>query len=195
MNPTTPDAPFSAFPVLHTERLHLIEIRQEHLGDLFRLFGSAEVTQFYNVVTLNEEEEAQRFIDFFRTRYLMNAAIRWGIALKGHSQLIGTAGYNNFTPHHRANIGYDLLPAYWNKGYITEALGAIIDYGFRHLGVNRIEAEVMPGNGASERVLEKLGFTREGLLRQWMYWNGKHYDMIMFSLLRSEFEAGTTHQK
>jgi [ribosomal protein S5]-alanine N-acetyltransferase len=68
-------------------------------------------------------------------------------------------------------------------------LRAVIAFGFNELAINRIEAEVMPGNEASERVLEKLGFTREGILREWMLWNEKHYDMTMFSLVRSEFDA------
>lgn len=189
MSSTSPNDAFDTFPVLHTERLQLIEIKQEHLGDLFRLFGTPEVTRYYNVVTLTEEGEAQKFIDFFHARYLMKAAIRWGIALKDENQIIGTIGFNNFTVNHRANIGYDLLPPFWNKGYATEALGVVLDFGFTRLGVNRIEAEVMPGNTASERLLETLGFTREGVLRQWMYWNEKHYDMTMFSLLRSEFRT------
>jgi len=95
--------------------------------------------------------------------------IRWGIALKGHRNIIGTIGFNNFTKQHRANIGYDLQAQFWNNGYLTEALKAIIKYGFKELDVNRIEAEVMQGNIASEKLLAKLGFTNEGVLREWMY--------------------------
>lgn len=63
---------------------------------------------------------------------------------------------------------------------------AVIDFGFNNLEINRIEAEVMQGNIASEKVLVKLGFKNEGVLRQWMYWNGSYYDMTMFSLLRKD---------
>lgn len=183
-------AVFLSFPVLHTERLDLIEIRQEHLDDLFRLFGNYRVTQYYNIVPMTKKEEAQQLIDHFRSRFMAKGAIRWGIVLKGQHHLIGTLGFNNFTPQHRANIGYDLQPFYWNQGIISEALKEVLAFGFRTLGVNRIEAEVMPGNHASEKVLEKLGFVREGLLRDWMLWNGKHYDMTMFSLLHRDFETG-----
>lgn len=181
---------FQTFPVLHTERLDLIEIKQRHLNDLFKIFGNPAVTSFYNVTTLEKEAEAQQFINHFRNRFNEGAAIRWGLALKGCNTIIGTLGYNNFTKHHRANIGYDLLPEFWNNGYITEALKAVLRFGFDQLYINRIEAEVMQGNVASERVLEKLGFKKEGVLRQWMYWNNKHFDMNMFSLLRSD--AGAT---
>ena len=183
------DAVFKRFPVLHTERLELIEISQAHLHDVFRIFSNSAVTTFYNVVTLKKAEEAQKFIDHFRNRFNEKAGIRWGIALKGTSTIIGTLGYNNFAKHHRANIGYDLLPEYWNKGYTTEALKAIIRFGFDQLLINRIEAEVMQGNIASEKALQKLGFTKEGVLRQWMNWNNQHFDMSMFSLLRSDANA------
>lgn len=176
------------FPILHTDRLDLIEIKQEHLRDIFKLFSDSKVTQFYNVVTLSKEEEAQKFIDWFHNRFADKAAIRWGISLKGHNSIIGTIGFNNFTKRHRANLGYDLQADFWNKGYVTEALKIVIDFGFKELDLNRIEAEVMQGNIASERVLTKLGFTREGILRQWMYWNDKHYDMTMFSFLKADFK-------
>ncbi len=176
----------NSFPLLHTERLDLIEIQQSHLSDIFKLFGDEEVIRFYNLLPLKEEQEGQKLLDWFQNRCQEGLGVRWGIALKGKSNIIGTVGFNNYTKNHRANIGYDLQREYWNNGYITEALKAVIDFGFNNLEINRIEAEVMQGNMASEKVLEKLGFKNEGILRQWMYWNGNHYDMTMFSLLRGD---------
>jgi len=175
------------FPVLHTDRLDLVAIKQEHLPDIFKLFGDSRVTQYYNVVTLTKEYEAQKYIDLFHSRFVDKAGIRWGISLKERHNIIGTIGFNNFANQHRANIGFDLQAEFWGNGYLTEALKPVIEFGFMQLGINRIEAEVMQGNIASEKVLGKLGFKNEGILRQWMYWNGKHYDMTMFSLLQSEF--------
>ena len=102
--------------------------------------------------------------------------------------MVGTLGFNNFQKEHRANIGYDLQFNFWNKGIITETLREVIKFGFNELEINRIEAEVMQDNIASERVLIKLGFKMEGVLRDWMYWNEKHYHMTMFSLLRNEYK-------
>lgn len=177
---------FGTFPVLHTPRLDLVEIKQPHLKDIFKLLGDKRVTKFYNVVTLSEKQEAQKYIDWFRSRFEEGLGVRWGIALKGHESIIGTIGFNSFTKAHRASIGYDLQHKEWNKGFLTEALKEIVKFGFFTLEVNRIEAEVMQGNLASERVLEKAGFIREGILRQWMLWNGNYYDMTMFSLLRND---------
>ncbi|OLY91602.1 ribosomal-protein-alanine N-acetyltransferase [Cnuella takakiae] len=174
------------FPLLQTERLNLVEIKQAHLGDIFRLFSDEQVTRFYNVATLNKAEEAQKYVDWFCSRFKEKAGIRWGIAVKGEDRIIGTIGFNNFTKKHRANLGYDLQSEYWNRGYATEAIKAVTAFGFKELEVNRIEAEVMQGNTQSESVLLKSGFTKEGILRAWMYWDNKHYDMSMFSLLQSD---------
>lgn len=176
----------NSFPVLHTDRLDLVEIKQKHLKDLFTLFGDENVTRFYNLLILTNELEAQKTIDHFQDRFKNKLGIRWGIALKDQENIIGTIGFNNFSKNHKANIGYDLQSDHWNNGYVTEALSTIINYGFAKLEINRIEAEVMQGNILSEKVLEKLKFKKEGVLRDWKFWNEKYYDMTMFSLLRNE---------
>lgn len=176
---------FSTFPVIHTERLDLIEIKTNHLNDLFKLFGDDQVTEFYNLKTLLDKREAQYLIDWFQSRFNNQLGIRWGIAIKGKKKIIGTIGFNNFTKGHRANLGYDLQKDYWNNGYIKEAIVAVTKFGFEKLEIHRIEAEVMPRNIYSGKALESLGFKKEGLLRDWMLWNEKHYDMIMYSLIRT----------
>lgn len=178
------------FPILNTKRLDLVEITDEHLIDLYNLFSDEDVIRFYNLGKYTDLSDGQKFVNWYKTRYADGLAIRWGIALKGRSDIIGTVGFNNYTAAHRANIGYDLQKSYWNKGYITEALQVIMDFGFTSLKVNRIEAEVMQGNISSERVLQKLGFTKEGILRQWMLWNDRYYDMTMYSLLKDEYKNG-----
>lgn len=178
----------NTFPSLYTERLDLIEIQQSHLKDIFKLFGDEEVTRFDNLLPLKEEQEAQKYLDWFKSRFRERLGIRWGIALKGDENIIGTLGFNNFQKNHKASVGYDLQVDFWNKGIITEALKEVIKFGFDKLEINRIEAEVIPGNAASEKVLSKLGFKKEGILRDWMYWNEKHYEMTMFSLLRNEYK-------
>jgi len=175
------------FPELKTERLQLIQITQSHLEDYYQLFSDERVARYYNILPFSEQKDAQKYIDWFESRFNEGLGIRWGIALKGEKNIIGTLGFNNYKENHRANIGYDLRFDFWNKGLMTEALRAVIAFGFNELGINRMEAEVMMGNAASERVLGKLGFKREGALREWMYWNDRYYDMIMFSLLKYEY--------
>ena len=178
----------NTFPTLTTKQLDLIEIRQSHLTDIYLLFSDKKVTEYYNLLPLKDEAEGQKLLDWFINRFKDGAGIRWGIALKGNSNIIGTIGFNTFTPKHRANIGYDLHSSYWNRGYMTEALQAVIAFGFNELNINRIEAEVMQGNIISEKLLEKLNFKREGILRQWMLWNEQYYDMTMYSLLKTDYK-------
>ncbi len=177
----------NGFPVLETERLRLVEITQEHLEDLFKLFGDGSVTKYYNIKTFKEPKDGQLYLDWFINRFKEGLGIRWGIQLKGEAGIIGTIGFNNFTKNHRANLGYDLQSAYWGKGYIPEALEAVIQYGFGQLQINRIEAEVMVGNIASEKVLLKAGFQQEGILREWMYWDNRYFDMVMYSRIKEEY--------
>ena len=176
----------NTFPTLKTKRLDLVEIQQSHLADIYLLFSDKKVTEYYNLLPLENEQEGQKLLEWFKNRFKDGLGIRWGIALKGETNLIGTIGFNNFTKKHRANIGYDLQSSFWNRGYMTEALSTVIDFGFNELDINRIEAEVMQGNVISEKLLEKLNFKREGVLRQWMLWNEQYYDMIMYSLLRTD---------
>lgn len=183
------------FPILQTERLDLVAINDSHAPGIFKLFGDERVTKYYNIVTLTEQKETQKIIDWFQTRFAEKAGIRWGISLRGSDDIIGTIGFNNYTKQHRANIGYDLQFEHWGQGYAAEALAAVINYGFTQLDINRIEAEVMQGNTASEKLLEKMDFKKEGILRGWMKWNDKHYDMTMFSLLRAEYNMRNDNQK
>ena len=153
---------WETFPILNTERLNLIEMNNSHLGDLFKLFGDENVTRFYNLLPLKNEQEAQETLNWYKNRFNNKLGIRWGITIKGKQNVIGTIGFNSFTKQHRANIGYDLQTAHWNNGYITEALKEVISFGFEKLEVNRIEGEVMQGNLISEKVLKKLSFKKEG---------------------------------
>ena len=90
-----------------------------------------------------------------------------------------------------ATIGYDLKPAYWNKGITTEALTAAISAAFEGLlpcgPLHRIQADTIPGNIASEKVLLKLRFKEEGILRESIYVKGSYYDMKCYGLLKTDF--------
>jgi len=177
----------SDFPVLFSDRFKLIEIKEDHRNDIFELFGDDSVTQFYNISTLTKVEDADAIIKHFQTRFAERKGIRWGIAEPtNEKRIIGTIGFNSIVPEHKAQLGYDLKSSQWKRGVITEVIDCVLNYAFKNLNVNRVEAEVMPGNFASERVLEKNGFLKEGLLRDWMYWNNTHYDMYLYSILKSD---------
>lgn len=178
---------FGKFPQLSTERLDLIEIKQVHLYDFFNLFRDERVAKYYNISPFKEVKEAQIYLDLFEFRIKRKTGIRWGIALKGRTNIIGTIGFNSFQRKHKGNFAYDLQFDYWNRGIVTEASKEVLKYGFEILEINRMEAEVMIGNIGSDKVLEKLGFVFEGVMRDWMYWDHNYYDIKMFSLLKREY--------
>lgn len=182
---------FKKFPVLKTERLNLVQITTAHAGDILELFANEEVTRFYDLLPFKTVHESKNLIKLYHNRYLQDTGIRWGISLKGEKHLIGTIGFNCFSKNHRADIGYDLKPAYWGKGYMNEALIEVLQYGFKKLEINRIEAKVMLDNKRSKKLLYKLNFKKEGILKEWLLFNDKHHDMSMFALLRSDFNTKT----
>lgn len=123
-------------------------------------------------------------------RFIRGVGIRWGITRTEDDAVIGTGGFNRWTlPDRYAAIGYDLAQSAWGHGIMTEAVGAMVYFGFERLDLNRIEAETMLDNGASIRVLEKLGFQHEGIVRQKYFWKGQFHTMRLFSLLRREYGA------
>ena len=108
---------------------------------------------------------------------------------KGTGQLIGTCGFHLINNHHkRAEIGYELDDTYWGQGYASEALQAILAYGFETLQLIRIAAVVYVENKASQKLLSKAGFQEEGLLRKHMIQNGVAHDTILYSLLKEEWK-------
>ncbi|TAH48914.1 MAG: N-acetyltransferase [Chloroflexota bacterium] len=175
---------------IETERLVLRALRESDAHAVFKIFGDDAVTRYYDLATFTAVEEARHLIARMNARNANGDALRWGIALKDTDTVIGTGGFNQFTRGwFRAGIGYDLARAYWNKGYMTEALRAMVQHGFENLQaaglpLNRIEALVVPGNAPSARVLEKIGFQREGLLREYGYWKNQFWDLEMFALLK-----------
>lgn len=111
-----------------------------------------------------------------------------GIFLKDNDVLIGTCCLGDFNEGAmRSEIGYSILRSEWGKGYATEAVNEIVRFGFEVMGLNRIEATITPGNDASVRVLEKLNFTKEGLVRERDLIKGKLEDGIIMAILKKDY--------
>lgn len=175
-----------SFPVLDTPRLELKAIGPGHQADLFRLLTDPRVTAFFPVVPLQQPSDTVKIVDRFARLWEEQSGIRWGLFITGTRELIGMAGFNSFTRGHKGAVVYLLLPEYQGRGLAGEALHEVLRFGFSELELKRVEAEVIPGNTASERVLDRLGFHHEGLLRRWMAWGEQLYDINMYSLLKEE---------
>lgn len=176
---------FEQFPIIETERLRLRELLEDDAPHVFELFRHEEVTRYYDVETMTNVTAAQSLVTFMRQRYASRSGIRWAIEERATHAFVGTIGFNNIHQGaHKGLIGYELVPTAWGRGLATEAVLAVARFGHEDVGLNRIEAVVMLENRASVRVLEKTGFSEEGVLRAYGYWKGRYHDLRMFSALR-----------
>ena len=174
------------FPILETERLILREITKEDAEGIFACFSNENVTRYYGQETLESIEEAEKFVDFFSNNYNEKRGIRWGIEKKETKGIIGTIGFNAWLPKHkRAEIGYEIHPEQWGKGYASEAVSRVLTYGFDVMNLTRIGAVVFLNNEASNKLLTNIGFQKEGVLKKYMYQNGVAHDTYVYSLLRN----------
>jgi ribosomal-protein-alanine N-acetyltransferase len=139
---------------------------------------------------LRTQREVEQLIQFYGHAFARRSDIRWAITEGPSRPVVGTIGFMAYSERHaRAELGYDLARETWGRGVATVAAQRVVQYGFEEMGLNRIEATVMAGNARSERVLEKIGFVREGLLRQYKFARGEFKDYVIFGLLRETWEA------
>ncbi|WP_028545308.1 GNAT family N-acetyltransferase [Paenibacillus taiwanensis] len=175
------------FPELQTDRLWLRALRADDAEDLFRYFSQDQVTEFYDLDSFTNCEQARELILSWGNRFEQQEGIRWGITLKGDDRVIGTCGYHNWSKEHfKAEVGYELHPDYWRQGIMSEAVHAIIQYGFEQLELHRIEAFIDPMNEASRKLLTKVGMQEEGLLRAYFFEKGKFVDASLFAILQTD---------
>lgn len=175
------------FPTLETKHLTLRPLTQADLNFVFRHFSDPQVHQYlYDNPPIKDHVEAQEIIDFY-VDCVGKPYNRWVLERKSDGQPLGTCGFHKWDKRYfRTEIGYDLSPEFWRQGYMSEALQAAIHYGFSQMGLHRIEALVYVGNQASLKLLEKLGFKQEGILRDYFYQDGVFYDHAFLSLLENE---------
>lgn len=179
--------PFKVFPFLETKGFLLRKLEVTDAPKLFDYFSRKEVVEYYDVEVLTSQQQAVELIEGLLYRYNARKQIRWGIILKDKDEIIGTCGFHSIEMEHlKAEIGYELHPDYWGRGIMTEVIQTIVDYGFKHMDLNRIEAFYHPLNYASRRVLEKNGFQYEGVLRERFHINGKFVDAAIASILKKE---------
>ena len=178
-----------SFPILETNRLVLRKIEKADANSILKYLSDKEVMKYYGLGPFNTINDALNEISWYQSILNEKTGIRWGITLKGKDEVIGSCGFLNMIPqHYRTEIGYELSKNYWGQGIASEALEAVIKYGFQHLKLQRIEALIEPPNTPSQKLAEKKGFIREGLLRNYEFTCGKFDDLYMYSLLKQDFE-------
>lgn len=174
----------STFPVLVTERLVLRELRTSDAERVFAMRSDPLVMQHVNRPFARSMEDAHALIERITTNVATGDAVQWAITIKGDDAFIGLIGFWRLVKeHYYGELGYMLARDQWGKGYISEAIGATVDFGFNTLGFHRVEAITRPQNAASIRALAKNGFVQEGHIKENILWNGVFQDSLYFGRL------------
>lgn len=153
------------YDALSTERLALRLLAPADAPALFAIFSDPEVGRYWSSQPWTTMEQADEYVAKADEGVASGAALRVGVEVAATGQLVGQAALSAFNEQNRrCDIGYAFGRAHWGMGYAGEALRALLGYGFDRLDLNRVEADIDPRNAASARVLERLGFRREGFM-------------------------------
>lgn len=174
-------------PTLTTKHLILRCISMWDAEDMYDYAKEEQTTEYLLWSPHKSLTETREHIAFMKDGYRKGTCYDYAVILSESDTMIGTCGFVYVdNENKKAEVGYVLHPQHWGKGYGTEALQAVIDYGFHTLDLHRIEARYMIENIASRTVMKKAGMTFEGVLRKSLFVKGKFRDIGVCSILRSE---------
>ena len=177
-------------PLLGGERLRLRGFRSDDLGDFFALHADPAVMRYWSFPAWTQRSQAEDYLTRAIAARCEQTMLCWAIALRDSDRLIGAATlFDIHREQGRAEIGYALQSAHWRRGYAQEALQLVMEHAYGRLGLRRLEADIDPRNLASCRLVERLGFRREGLLRERWRVAGECQDSAIYGLLASEWQA------
>ena len=179
---------FRNLPELTTPRLLLRKFKRADAHDVFAYASDPQVTLYTPWEHHRDLKTTRQFLSTVLNAYRQGQPAPWGIVLRRTGKLIGAIGLKNWAlQHSRAEVGYVLSREYWGKGYVTEALNAVLAFGFSEMELHRIEAKAVPENRGSTRVMEKAGMKFEGQLRDYELVKGAYQSLNLYSILKSDF--------
>lgn len=177
-------------PIIRTSRLLLAALQPEQALTLSRLADEPTIAAMTAALpspyTL---EHAQVFIAETHDQYAAGQTVSLGVHIQATGELTGIVSLRLSMSHHSGNLGYWTGTRYQNQGYACEAAKGLLKHGFKDMNLNRIAGQCFSDNPASARVLEKCGLSYEGCTREAFLKNGVFKNMLLFSLLRSEYES------
>ena len=179
-------------PELSTERLRLRSFTDADAEALYALHSDAHVLRYWDSPPWTDRARADGFLARCREMAEEGSGVRLAIDQRDDGSFLGWCSLSRWNPTYRsAALGYCLGEPAWGHGYATEAARAVLEWAFETLDLNRVQAETDTRNAGSARVLEKLGFRREGTLRQDCVVDGVVSDSWIYGLLRAEW-SGTS---
>ncbi|MBQ6382832.1 MAG: GNAT family N-acetyltransferase [Clostridia bacterium] len=180
---------FSRLPVLETPSLILRPMVMKDAEDIYVYSSDPEVARYVLWEPHRSVRDTRMYIRYIRSLYHNGLPSSWAVVLRETGRVIGSVGFMWVSEENSsAEVGYSLSRQYWNRGYATEALSAVLRSAFSVLPLNRIEAQRDLRNPASGRVMEKCGMHQEGTLRSRIYNKGEFIDVVLCAILRSDWE-------
>lgn len=177
-----------SLPTISTERLRLRWLAPGDVPALAAIFGDPDVCRFWSSPALTDLAAAEALYQQIMRGFTARSLFQWGITERKTEAVVGTCTLASLSSEHRrAEVGFALARAVWGRGYISEALPALLDFAFETLDLHRLEADVDPRNERSIRAIERLGFEREGYLRERYHVNGELQDAVLYGLLRRDW--------
>ncbi len=186
----------SSPPTLTTERLTLRPLKTSDAEAIFAIYSHPEVMRYWSSPAMHELQEAHRFIERAAEYLAAQDSLTWGMTRHGEDKVIGVCVLHGYSVQNkRSEVGYVLGREYWGQGYMNEALVAMVDYAFGPCQLIRLEADLDPRNAASEKALARLGFVREGLLRERWVVDDEVSDSLMMGLLKREWHRAASNSQ
>ncbi len=179
---------FENFPELQTERLFLRKQELKDAANLQLLRSNEQVMTYMDSDPHPDVQTSEAFIAKNLKSYQQKKGFFWVIVAAQTGNYLGDIILRKIDRSNaRAEIGYTLLPEFWGRGYMKEAMRAVISFGFKDLGLHSIEANINPANISSRELLLKTGFVKEAYFRENYYYNGRFLDTEIYSLLEKNF--------
>jgi len=172
-------------PFLMTPRLTLRPLEKRDVDAVFAMMRDNETMRFWDWPAFREREVVEDIVGAQLSDVAAGTAMYWAVALEPGAEAIGSCDLSDIDRHHkRAEVGFLFSRAYWGNGYAREAMATIVDYAFEDLKLDRLWARFHTGNAASQRLLERLGFAREGTLRGHIVRDGVRRDCEIYARMR-----------
>lgn len=179
-----------SIPSIHARRITLRALTDRDVEAVYRIYSDEEVMRYWGGEAFQQLSDAEDFLAEVRNDLRQRRCLQWAIVESANDELIGTFAFFHWDRvAEKCEIGFALKPAYWGNGYMSEAVQAAIAFAFDHLNIRRVEADVDPRNLACAKLLEKLGFTKEGFLRERWLVKTETQDSLFYGLLKKEWDS------
>lgn len=182
---------FDNFPIIETSIFLLREIREDDYKEIFEIYSDDEALKYQNMGSMKNLDDARNYIKFISNGYINKWFIRWGITKKEDDKVIGLLALHHIEKENsKTSIGYILNRRFWNQKIISEVLEMLVEYTFKELKLNRIEASIHPDNIASIKLCEKFKFKKEGLLKEIIYNSNEDIfeDRLIYGVTKNNYE-------